>query len=309
MRDRPVEDLLSSVLSAWHLRAGIDAHPTVCGAWRINTSGTGRSSFHLVGRGECFLHMKGQPPLRLSAGDLVVLPRDDWHVLAPTDGHVDAETHIPESEDGPFTTLLCGHFELDSGLRNPIIEALPTRLVIYAGQAGERLHHLAQLMLIEIEGREPGHRPVLDRLADTLFVMVIRHHVFSSEDKQGLIAALADPRLRQALDAIHQDPGRAWTLEALASEAAMSRSVFAQRFAEVVDATPIEYLTRWRMVLAEQLLHDPRQTVASVMEQVGYQTEAAFRKAYKRVHGRGPGGLRRLVRRLATSGNGADDRA
>ncbi len=300
MSDRPLEDLLSSVLSAWHLRAGIDAHPSVCGVWQLGTSGSGRSTFHLVGKGQCYLHMRDEAPLRLGAGDLVVLPQDDWHMLSASPRLNGEGMHIPESGDGPFTTLLCGHFALDSGLRNPIIDALPRRIVITAEAAGERIHHLSSLMLIEIENPQPGHRPVLDRLADTLFVMVIRHHIFSSDDKRGLIAALADPRLRRALDAMHGAPGDPWTLEALAMEAGMSRSVFAQRFAEVIGATPIDYLTRWRMVLAEQMLHDPRQTVAGVMEKVGYQTEAAFRKAYKRVHGTGPGRLRQLVRRLAS---------
>ena len=97
---------------------------------------------------------------------------------------------------------------------------------------------------------------------------------------------------------MHRHPEQNWTLEKLAGEAAMSRSVFAARFAEVVGATPIDYLTRWRMVEAERLLRNPRASVTMVMEQVGYQTEAAFRKAFKRVHGYGPGRFRGLLRRL-----------
>lgn len=299
--DRPIEDLLSTVLNAYNLRAGIYEHPSVCGDFQFGTAGDGQASFHLIGQGHCWLHTRTHPPLKLDAGDLVVMPQDDWHMLSASEAPPKSEAMVmPREGEGDFTTMLCGHFDFDTGRRNPILEALPHLLVIRHDEAGDRLKHLAQLMLIEVETHDPGHAPVLDRLADTLFVMVIRHHIFfSGAEQRGLIAALADPRLRKALDAMHQRPAENWTLERLAGEAAMSRSVFAQRFNEVVGSTPIDYLTRWRMVQAERMLRDPRASVAGVMEEVGYQTEAAFRKAFKRVHGYGPGKLRRLFRRAA----------
>lgn len=299
MSDTPVEDLLSTLLRAYNLRAGIYEHPSVCGDFQFGTAGDGNASFHLVGTGECWVHTRSNPPVHMRAGDLIVMPRDEWHVMRSNDQPPD-ERMMDKGRggDAQYTTLLCGHFDFDSGRRNPILEALPDVIVIRAEEAGDRLRHLANLMLIEVETHDPGHAPVLDRLADTLFVMVVRHHIFFSDaEHRGLIAALADPRLRKALDAIHQRPGENWTLERLAGEAAMSRSVFAQRFNEVVGATPIDYLTRWRMVQAERMLRDPRASVAGVMEEVGYQTEAAFRKAFKRVHGYGPGRLRRMFRR------------
>jgi len=299
MSDTPVEDLLSTVLRAYNLRAGIYGHPSVCGDFQFGTAGDGNASFHLLGAGECWVHTRSKPPIHMRAGDLIVMPRDEWHVMrenaSPPD---DGPPRHSRDGDGQFTTMLCGHFDFESGRRNPVIEALPDIIMIRAEEAGDRLRHLAHLMLIEVETHDPGHAPVLDRLADTLFVMVVRHHIyFSDAEHRGLIGALADPRLRKALDAMHQRPGENWTLERLASEAAMSRSVFAQRFNEVVGATPIDYLTRWRMVQAERMLREPRASVAGVMEEVGYQTEAAFRKAFKRVHGYGPGRLRRMFRR------------
>lgn len=297
----PTEDLLSTILRAYNLRAGIYEHPSVCGDYQFGTAGDGNAGFHLLGSGSCWVHLAQGEPIQLHAGDLIVLPQDSWHVLRPNDEPPDDRGMRQTQEgDGEFTSLLCGHFDFDSGRRNPILDALPETVVIRAADAGDRLKHLSKLMLIEVETHDPGHAPVLDRLADTLFVMVIRHHVyFSGAEQRGLIAALADPRLRKALDAMHQRPAENWTLERLASEAAMSRSVFAQRFNEVVGSTPIDYLTRWRMVQAERMLRDPRASVAGVMEEVGYQTEAAFRKAFKRVHGYGPGKLRRLFRRAA----------
>ncbi|MBY8964713.1 AraC family transcriptional regulator [Algiphilus sp.] len=299
MSDTPVEDLLSTVLRAYNLRAGIYGHPAVCGDYQFGTAGDGNASFHLLGTGECWVHTRTEAPIHMRAGDLIVMPRDAWHVMRSNDQPPDTGAmRQPKEGDGGFTTMLCGHFDFDSGRHNPVLEALPDIILIRADAAGDRLRHLANLMMIEVETHDPGHAPVLDRLADTLFVMVVRHHIFFSDaEHRGLIAALADPRLRKALDAMHQRPGENWTLERLASEAAMSRSVFAQRFNEVVGATPIDYLTRWRMVQAERMLRDPRASVASVMEDVGYQTEAAFRKAFKRVHGYGPGRLRRMFRR------------
>ena len=301
--DRPVEDLLSTILSAYNLRAGIYEHPAVCGDFQFGTAGDGNASFHLLGRGQCWLHTRNRPPIQLNSGDLVVMPQDDWHMLTASErAPVDGAMIMPREGEGPFTSMLCGHFDFDTGRRNPVLEALPDVLVIRRDEAGDRLKHLAQLMLIEIENHEPGHAPVLDRLADTLFVMVIRHHIFfSGAEQRGLIAALADSRLRKALDAMHQRPGEDWTLERLAAEAAMSRSTFSLRFNEIVGSPPIDYLTRWRMVQAERMLRDPRASVASIMEDVGYQTEAAFRKAFKRVHGYGPGRLRRFFQRATGS--------
>lgn len=296
---QPAEDLLSTVLRAYNLRAGIYEHPSVCGDYQFGTAGDGNAGFHLIGSGACWVHTREHAPIALSAGDLVVLPHDTWHVLRPDDRPPDDRgMRQARDPDDAATSILCGHFDFDSGRRNPILDALPDIIVIRADDAGDRLRHLSRLMLIEVETHDPGHAPVLDRLADTLFVMVVRHHVFfSGAEQRGLIAALADPRLRRALDAMHQHPGESWTLERLAGEAAMSRSVFAQRFNEVLGTPPIDYLTRWRMVQAERMLRDPRASVAGVMEEVGYQTEAAFRKAFKRVHGYGPGRLRRLFRR------------
>ncbi|WP_018176633.1 AraC family transcriptional regulator [Thioalkalivibrio sp. AKL8] len=301
----PHEDVLSTVLAAYNLRARIDTNPRLCGEWQLSTAGSGNASFHLVGQGGCYLHMEAMAPVWMEAGDLLLLPHDDWHLMASRDSVPDRENHLTlvEGEDPPdipVTQLLCGHFEFDSGRRNPILAALPDHIIIRRRESGDRLSHLADLMNIELAERSSGYRPVLDRLADTLFVMAVRHHICSQrEHSEGsLIAALADDRIRRALDALHAHPEAAWTLEGLASEAAMSRSSFAERFHALVGQTPIDYLTQWRMVLAERQLRDGRESVAGVMDAVGYTSEAAFRKAFKRVHGFGPGRIRQLLRRL-----------
>ncbi|WP_018174461.1 MULTISPECIES: AraC family transcriptional regulator [unclassified Thioalkalivibrio] len=303
-RIMPREDTLSSVLSAYNLRARIDTNPRLCGQWQLSTTGSGHASFHLISEGGCYLHMEDCEPLWLDAGDMLLLPHDDWHLLASEPSFEDRDNHLnlldPSEPEPGSTQLLCGHFEFDSGRRNPILAALPDRVIVRHAESGERLARLADLMRLELSEQSAGYRPVLDRLADTLFVMTVRHYVchYQEHPEQCLIAALADDRIRRALDALHARPEENWTVEGLAQEAAMSRTSFAARFSELVGQAPIDYLTQWRMVLAERLLRDPRASVASVMEQVGYGSEPAFRKAFKRVHGYGPGRIRRLFSRL-----------
>jgi len=297
MSESPEDDLLSSVLNAYQLRAGVYGHPQLCGIWQIGTSGHKRAAFHLVGRGNCWLHVRGMSaPEPLQGGDLVVFPHDAWHMLTGTPELRGEENVMAMDGEGPFTTLVCGYFEFQAGDKNPILDALPEVIVVRRETAGRHLEVIGQLLLEEAQGEGIGTRTVLDKLADTLFVMVVRHYIGQLADQRGLLAALADARLRNALAAIHREPARAWTLESLAQIAGMSRASFAQRFSELVGTTPIEYLTRWRMTQAELLLRNPQMSVASAAERVGYETEAAFRKAFKRVHGVGPGSIRRWFR-------------
>lgn len=296
MFESPEDDLLSSVLSAYQLRAGVYANPRLCGVWQMGTSGHRRAAFHVVGEGRCWLHLRDAPSQALDGGDLVVFPHDAWHMLSATPTLDGDENRLPDGGDGPFTTLVCGYFEFLAGDKNPILDALPEVIVVRGSSGSPHLGVIGRLLLEEADTADPGSRTVLDKLADTLFVMVVRHYINQATDRQGVLAALADTRLRRALAAMHREPARAWTLESLAQVAGMSRAGFAQRFADLVGSTPIEYLTRWRMTQAELLLRNPQVSVAGAAERVGYETEAAFRKAFKRIHGIGPGALRRWFR-------------
>ncbi|MFN4264106.1 MAG: cupin domain-containing protein [Thioalkalivibrionaceae bacterium] len=292
------DDTLSSVLRAYSLRAAVDANPILCGRWQFGTSGSGHATFHLLGEGSAFLHLREGEPIPLSAGDLVLMPHDAWHRLAPVDRLVDSEIRMVREGSGPATVFVCGHFEFATGRRNPVIVGLPELIVVREADAGDRHQRLAELMLLEVSQRDTGYGPVIDRLADTLFVMAVRHHLSHAPLGRGLVAALADDHLRRALDAMHSDPGDAWTLDRLAAVALLSRSAFAERFAERVGQTPIEYLTHWRMLLAERRLHEPGMTVALVAGEFGYSTEGAFRKAYRRIHGHAPGRVGRMLANL-----------
>lgn len=292
MPGQPQEDLLSSVLNAYHLRAGLYTSARLCGEWQLGTSGDRRASFHVIGDGRCWLHTRGAEAEPLGAGDLVVLPHDDWHLLSGTPSLHGEDNRLVMEGEGPFTTVLCGYFEFVAGRLNPMLEALPRVIRVRDAQTSEPLRMLLRLILLEAGGDGVGSKSVLDRLGDTLFVMVIRHYLGHTENPAGFLAAMADLRLRKALDAIHNDPAGDWSVERLCQVSGTSRTMLTARFTELLGVAPMEYVTRWRMTQAELMLRDPSVTVAHAADRVGYESETSFRKAFKRLFGIGPGAVR-----------------
>jgi AraC family transcriptional activator of mtrCDE len=291
MLDSSGEAVFSSVLRANQLRATISSNSTYCENWTDPEPQSEHGTFHLIDSGVCFLRSQVlRAPLRLEAGDLAVFPGGAGHVLSGSPDGVAP----PESR---FTSMLCGEFEFATGKRNAIVDALPQCFVVREKEGGMQFRQLAQLMLHEARSNSFGSRAILDKMADTLFVMAVRHHIEHAPERRGLLAALFDPRLVRALEAMHAHPEKDWTVASLAEAAHMSRTAFANHFASVLDCGPIEYLTHWRMTEAQRLLTDPRTSVASVAADLGYRTEAAFRRAFKRVTGQGPGMVRRQERR------------
>ncbi|MBL6752492.1 MAG: AraC family transcriptional regulator [Nevskia sp.] len=289
MLDRSGEAVFAAVLRAHQLRAHISMVASYCDNWTDPEPACEFGTFHLIDSGVCWLRAPVlEAPVRLGPGDLVIFPQGTVHVLSSAaDGSNPGETR--------FTTMLCGEFEFATGKRNPIIDGLPACLVVREQDSGMQFRRLAQLMMQEAQGQSFGSRTVIDKLADAMFVMAVRHHIERAAERRGLLAALLDARLARALEAIHERPGRDWTVAALADVAHMSRTAFSERFSEVLATSPIEYLTQWRMTEAARLLCDPRLSVAAVAERLGYQTEAAFRRAFKRIHGFGPGQVRRRL--------------
>lgn len=297
MPDRSINDLLSEFLIQSRVHASVFASPSICGTWRINTTGMHRLGFHLVARGTCWLHMRGfAAPEPLRAGDLMVVPGDRWHVLSPEIELEGEDMLLPEDGNGPRTDLICGSISFPDSMAEALLNSLPEFVLLRTGdgETDTRLETLARLMAAEARSEDGGRQLVLDRLADVLLVMVLRHTMEHGLVRSGLLAALADPRLSRALVAMHTEPGAAWTLSRLAECAGMARTAFAQRFAAIMGDTPMNYLAGWRMQQADRMLRDRRQSVAQVAEQLGYSTEAAFRRAFKRMRGVGPGKIRRI---------------
>lgn len=290
MLDPSGEAVFSAVLRTNQLRATISSNASYCDNWTDREPASEHGTFHLIDSGVCWIRSDVlSEPLRLQAGDLVVFPDGAGHTLSGTpDPRVAPETR--------FTSMLCGEFEFATGKRNAIVDALPPCFVVREQESGAQFRQLAQLMLHEARSSSFGSRAILDKMADTLFVMAVRHYIEHAPERRGLLAALCDPRLVRALEAIHGRPEKEWTVATLAEAAHMSRTSFANHFAAVLGSGPIEYLTQWRMSEARRLLSDPRTSVAAVADQLGYRTEAAFRRAFKRVTGVGPGLVRRQER-------------
>lgn len=287
------QDLLSSVLARLHLRARVYALPSVCGAWQIDTTDHPGAQFHLISRGTGYLHLEGQPPRALRSGDLCVFPRGSWHLISSSPTPRGSGTWERADLTMPYTSLICGEFEFEQGTPPGLLEALPDAIVIPSEDVDDRFGAVLRLLADESLHIESGSNVVLDRLADALFVMVLRHHIKRVGDRHGLLAAASDKRIASALLAMHNEPGKPWTVASLASLVGMSRTAFSARFSELMGDSPMAYLTRWRMHEAERLFQDARNSVARVAERLGYETEAAFRRAYKRVTGRTPGSVRR----------------
>jgi AraC family transcriptional activator of mtrCDE len=291
MLDRSAEAAFAAVLGAHQLRATISDNPHYCGSFTEPERASPHGLFHLIDEGVCVVEFpRGGGSIGLRSGDLVMFPHGSAHTLRSP----------PDSDAGPvanrFTSILCGEFEFATGTRNPLLDALPSWIVVREADSHAQFRHLARLMAHEARQESFGRQLVLDKLADALFVMALRHHIAAATERRGLIAALIDPRLARVLEAMHAEPGRPWTVATLAERAHQSRTAFAQHFNEVLGVGPYQYLTEWRMAEALRLLADPRHSAATIAEKLGYQTEAAFRRAFKKIHGYGPGRARRAAR-------------
>jgi len=298
MLENPKPDMLSSILGQYQLRAEVFASPSVCGNWRVNTAGMHHAGFHLVRAGGCWLHLREAEPRWLAAGDIVFLPNDEWHVLSPQRELGDDTMALVNEGDGPITTLTCGSVAFDDRAGKALMSTLSGPIVLCAADSRdpEVQRALAQLLTSEAAQSGPGRQVVLDRLAEVVFVRVLRHVIDAGVADTGLLAGLRDRNLRRALTAVHEDWQKAWQLEELADTAGLARSTFARRFRAVVGESPMHYVSAWRLWHAERLLADGTQSVAAVAEQLDYASEAAFRRAFTRIRGRPPGQVRRDAR-------------
>lgn len=293
-------DALGDLLRALRLRARIDLHAHFCGDWAVDTSGARKASFHVIAHGPCWMHTSAaSAPVLLASGDMVVFPHDAPHVLRPSSIPPGPNTKLNSPmlapTQGTYATLICGHFDFGQHVWNPLLHAMPAMLVMRGGEGETSAlsDSLLSLMVIEAGSGSIGSGVVLDKLAETLFVHVLRAHLRTSPLSSGFLAALADRALGKALHAIHQSPDARWTVGDLARCAGMSRSAFAERFQRLVGMPPMHYIAAWRMQRAMGMLATIEISVAQAAVSCGYETEAAFAKAFKRHFGIGPGAVRR----------------
>jgi len=288
-------DALSVLLTKLSLSAQIYVNGDFCGTWAVDTGGSKRIPFHLIGSGSAWLHFKGRSPQPLDAQDLVVFPHDAHHIISNSSDEPPAnQVNTSMSNDGDVTQMICGFFEFRNPVLFPVLASLASAVVLNASKhdRDDRVPRLITLMLTELKNTKPGYYTAIDQMAFLIFIEVLRHQMQEGALGDGLLLALFDERLGRALNAIHQTPEAPWTLDTLAEEALMGRSSFSETFHREVGLTPMKYLTQWRMNEARQLLMKTRMSVAQIAEKSGYESEAAFRKAYKNTLGEAPGAVR-----------------
>jgi AraC-like DNA-binding protein len=264
--------------------------------------------FHLITEGECFVELDGEEPVHLMAGDVVVFPQGHAHRmtsklgLTPVKGtRLDVvlarrARHIVYGGGGPTTRIVCGYLACDARLAQLLLAGLPTilKVNVRGSNAGTWLETSVRYALGELRSPRPGGAGVLAKLAEVLFIEVLRLYMKDqSSTRTGWLAGVHDRIVGGALNALHKKPAHPWTLDTLAREAGTSRSVLAERFQQLVGSSPIQYLTQWRMLLAANLLSRSNAPLARIAEDVGYQTDTAFSRAFRREYGTPPAAWRR----------------
>jgi len=283
--------------------------------------------FHILVDGECEVACPDHPMTTMQAGDVVVFPRGDQHVMRsnPTasatplasvfsPGKHDEPPQLSYGGGGRTSRFVCGYLNCDLRF-SPLIEALPTMLLVRSRDdysaldaidaAGSHptavpqgsatwLGTTLKFTVNEARTGRPGNAAILGRLTELMFVEILREYMQRlPADHGGWLGGLNDPCVGKALRLMHADPARDWTVEELAHEVAVSRSVLAQRFTDLVGEAPMRYLANWRMQLAKQMMRDGTPNIQEVATRVGYESEAAFSRAFKRATGTPPAAWRR----------------
>jgi AraC family transcriptional regulator, alkane utilization regulator len=314
-------DALSEVLNAIHLDGAVFLDAEFTAPWCVEAQyGLPKETqllrgadhialFHFLLEGNCKASLcDGGETLSLEAGDFVLFPHDHKHIIGSDLSLPAVDTDIlPRTEHGASarmihggggeaTHFVCGYLACDRRISRSLFASLPEILRIPMG-SDPGMAWLTELLCVgvnESQAQRPGARSLLVKLSELIFVEAMRRHAAAlPEGQRGWLAGLRDPQVGKALALLHAEPGRAWTVDDLAREAALSRSSLGQRFAELIGEPPMQYLTRWRLALAARALRSGPEPIARIAERHGYDSEAAFNRAFKREFGAPPATWRR----------------
>ncbi|MEM7365064.1 MAG: AraC family transcriptional regulator [Pseudomonadota bacterium] len=303
----PSEDALAGPLRLLKLTGVLHCQAEFSAPWGLDIPRIPACmAVHIVNHGSCYLRLAGQPERQVAAGSIVMVPHGTAHqLLSEPDQPATPLTDVPIQQiterfermnfggDGARTSISYCGVRYDEMAAERLLQVLP--LVIHVdslNQENEWLLQTSRFITMEANATQPGSEAVITRLADILVVQAIRAWFSSADGQHGWLAALRDRQIGKALALIHRDAAKEWTVESLASEVGMSRSALSARFSDLVGQSVMLYITEWRMQLARAELVETGQTVAAIMDKYGYQSEAAFSRAFKRVFGVPPGRVR-----------------
>ncbi|MFJ2478086.1 AraC family transcriptional regulator [Streptomyces sp. NPDC087659] len=299
-------DVVSDAVNT--IRAGRphSARTHMTAPWGLRFPALPGAGFHVVLQGSCWLlPPEGGEPVALSSGDVVFVSHGAEIALAShPDSPLEVVTRDMDDAWGPVerdaaagtTVLICGSYQLDSARLHPVLATLPP-FIHLPKRVGhhDSLSAVVDLLGSELDRRRPGADAVIPTLLDAMLLYILRgwYADQAARTATGWAAALADPAVSTALQLIHREPARAWTVEQLGRHAGLSRAAFARRFAALVGQPPLAYLTWWRMTAAGHLLRQSDTPLRAIAEQTGYTSEFAFNRAFKREYGTTPGNYRR----------------
>jgi AraC-like DNA-binding protein len=314
-------DALSDVLRAAQLTGGVFLHGEFRGPWCISIHPSPEQCaphlaaandlivFHYVAKGTLDVAVDPSAPVRLRENEIVLLPHNDLHLmgsnlkLKPVSagglirvGEAGALNTIRHGQGEGVTQVICGFLGCDRGRGSPVLAGLPPMMAFKVADVAPQdwIRATFEYAAEEIASGRPGSETVLAKVSELLFVQAVRRYVEDMpEGRSGWLAGLRDPIVARALALIHRDSARPWSVEDLAREAGASRSVLAERFTRTIGAAPMRYLAQWRLQLAAQELKASGATLARIAERIGYESEAAFSRAFKREFGAAPATWRR----------------
>ena len=268
--------------------------------WGMSASPRDPFIFHIIARGECWFEVEGEAPVHASTGDVLMLAPRTAHVVrdAPGSPVIPFEQVYMNQrplDDPRAMQIVCGGFRVDD---DTLLRALPRVIHTHelASEAGPWLAQTVRLLAYESCHQLPGGATVVSRVCDALFVYVIRSVLAKlPQHEASWLHALVTPKIGDALRLMHHEPSKEWSVAELAQRVGMSRSAFAQQFAETVGETPMQYLLKWRVQKAASMLRSGEAGIAEVAERVGYTSDVAFAKAFKRAMGVTPGSYRRAL--------------
>jgi AraC-like DNA-binding protein len=323
-------DALSDLLRVIRLKGGVFLHAEFTAPWCIQSqpepqdcspllSGADHMVlYHYVTSGRTLAQIRGSEPVEFEAGQVMILPHNDWHLMGsrldlhpvptkellqvPTDGGLVTINH---GGGGEPTRIVCGFLGCDKLDGNPLAEALPPLLKFDTrqGAAGAWIRSTLEFAASEVASRRSGSEAVLAKMSELLFVEAVRSYVETLSDEQtGWLAGLKDPFVSRALSLLHGRVAHAWTVDDLGREVGMSRSALADRFTRLIGEPPMRYLARWRIQVAAQHLRNSEAPLARIAEQVGYESESAFNRAFKQGFGVPPATWRKHTRLRSLAG-------
>ena len=308
-------DALTDILNTLRLSSSLYFRTELTAPWGIEVpSKPNVARFHIVIRGQCWLQVEGDRGIHMSNGDLVIVPHGASHVIADS-----ASTEVLPLEevltsvayggqgplvyggDGPGCCLVCGELAFDDLGNHPLLEHLPSKLYVTGDSSynTQWLDSALGFIAHEAANLEPGATAIIDRLSEIILIQVIRATLAATTERIPFLSAFSDQRINRVLSAIHADPAQDWSVERLGQLVNMSRSSFSNRFSELADMTPLQYVIFVRLQRASRLLLESDTALARIAEQIGYQSEAAFSQAFKKQFGLRPGEFRRAHSQIA----------